>query len=71
MGMKIYWNIVIQPVTAFSLQNNAWRDKQASLAPHSCQDAFAFLQIKPVSILPVWSLPQSLLRVMTVNKLNI
>lgn len=69
--MKIYWNIVILHVPVFSLQNNAWRDKQASLAPHSCQDAFAFSQIKPVPILPVWSLPQTLLDYMTVNKLNI
>lgn len=42
--MKIYRNIVIRRVPVFSLQNNAWRDKQASLAPHSCQNAFAFLR---------------------------
>lgn len=69
--MKIYWNIVIQHVPVFFLQNKARRDKQASLAAHSCQDAFAFVQMKPASILPVWSPPQSLLDVMTVNKLNI
>lgn len=44
--MKIYRNIVIQHVPVFSLQNNAQRDKQASLAPHSCQDAFAFFPKK-------------------------
>ncbi len=49
LRMKIHWNIVIQHVPAFSLQNNAWRDKQASLVPHSCQNAFAFFAKKTCS----------------------
>lgn len=44
--MKIYWNIVIEHVPVFSLQNNAWSDKQASLAPHSCHGCLCIFTTK-------------------------